>query len=70
MAVKCLNCDYEMSTEEEVKSALVHVFSGIFGVLAGPTTQGILGPVMNQQIGNSKGVKCPNCGEIGRWEDK
>ena len=79
MAVKCLNCGYEMSTYQEVTSTLAHIASGIFGSTIGQNTRnnkvsglscGFLGGFMNQGLGTSKGVKCPKCGEIGRWEDK
>ncbi|NFE74690.1 hypothetical protein FC758_12375 [Clostridium botulinum] len=66
MAVKCLNCGYEMSTYQEVTSTLSHITSGIFG----KSRENVFGGVMNQEIGTSRGVKCPKCGEVGRWEDK
>jgi len=73
MSVKCLKCGYEMSTYQEVTSALSHLASGIFGSSAGAKgscAAGFLGGLMNQKVGTSEGVKCPKCGEVGRWEDK
>lgn len=69
MSVKCLNCGYEMSTYQEVTSTLAHIASGFLKGSSNDNKKSILGGIMNQEVGNSKGVKCPNCGEVGRWED-
>jgi len=67
MAMKCLNCGYEMSTAQEVQSTALHVAQGILSVIQ-PIAGAVAGTA-NSSLGKSKGVKCPNCGEYGRWTD-
>ncbi|MNW43877.1 hypothetical protein D3C74_210890 [compost metagenome] len=75
MAVRCLNCNYEMNTWQEATLATTHIFSGgyriILALLDAFTTnrKGFMAGPMNHEIGASKGVKCPKCGKYGSWED-
>ena len=79
MAAKCLNCGYVMSTNQEVQSSVFETLKGVgrytldfmkggaslakevakivgpFGIVAGPM--------------NSHSIKCPQCGEVERWDD-
>lgn len=79
MAVRCVKCGYEMKTWQESTSTLTHIIVGgaeaILKIIKGirdsleqHTSKAAAG-IMNHPIGESKGVKCPSCGEIGRWED-
>lgn len=79
MAVNCLKCGYRMSTGQELTSTMTHVAVGapsFFGNLIKTLYEvfksqrmGVLAGPMNHEIGSSKGVKCPNCGSYGKWED-
>lgn len=52
---KCANCDYSMGF---VESAIVNLGSFL------PKAQGAIG--MNT-LSNIRNIKCPGCGETGRW---
>lgn len=72
MSVKCLNCGYEMSLWQESTSTVTHVATGILGIINKTKEQlgsGVFAGPMNHKIGDSEGVKCPNCGKVGCWKD-
>lgn len=54
---KCANCGYEMGF---VESAVVNLLL----LKKKSMSQGMLG--MNI-LSNANNLKCPNCGEVGRW---
>jgi hypothetical protein len=63
-----------MSTGVHVLTGLKKMFSKLFGVGLSAMAQSIgqmnlLAGIANSSIGKSKGVKCPSCGVLGRWED-
>jgi hypothetical protein len=56
-----MNCGYIMRTGEELMSTgLLSLFNPVKGFISG---------LANSSFGNSKGVKCPKCGKLGRWTD-
>lgn len=59
MTVRCVKCGYEMSTWQEVLSALEKFLRIIRPT---PFVAGFLNTRPNP-------VRCPNCGAKGRWED-
>ena len=74
MAMKCSNCDFEMDTLQSIIRTLggvlikllelLKTIAEIAGHLGKSATESITPPTAN-----AFGVKCPNCGEIGRWVD-
>ena len=81
MAMKCLNCGYIMSTAQEIQSTALHFVKGVRDEVVDTVSKiselgagdavvaNAVGGIANTEIGNSKGVKCPKCGEYGRWTD-
>ena len=67
MAVRCCNCGYTMRTNQEIQSAIVKAFydlkTWIFAIF-GPV--GITSGHLNT---GPYAIKCPKCGEKGRFED-
>lgn len=56
MTVKCRNCDYKMST---MKAALTLFFDFVLKK----------GESLLPEAMNTREIKCPNCGERGRWDN-
>jgi len=65
MAVRCMKCDHEMSTSEEVFASLVKAVATLAGA-AKRGSQGIMAPWLNN---GQYQTKCPKCGSTGRWKD-
>lgn len=56
MAVMCRKCSHEVSNVRAVIMILAHI---VFGSV----NKTLLPDVMN-----AKEIKCPECGEVGRWD--
>ena len=66
MAIRCCNCDYLMRTNQEIQSAVVKAGFDLKDWLFWIGTSYLMAGHLNTG-GNA--VKCPKCGEIGRFED-
>lgn len=56
MAIMCRACSYEVSNARAVIMILADL---VFGSV----NKSVLPDIMN-----ARGIKCPECGEVGRWD--
>ena len=66
MAIRCCNCDYTMRTNQEIQSALVKANFDLKEWFISICTMNFVAGHLNT---GSYAVKCPKCGETGRFED-
>ncbi len=66
MAVKCCSCNYVMSTKQEIQSAIIKAGFDIRDIFFGGLVQNALAGHLNS---GRNAIKCPRCGEKGRFED-
>jgi hypothetical protein len=70
MAVKCVNCGYEMSTAREfwrlISELLVRTGGAAIDLLRSPfgSTQGFVAEPLN-----ALNASCPHCQRRGQWKD-
>ena len=69
MSVRCLKCNYVMSTNQEVQSLVGKIIGGIWDVMKDqkPQTNLVAGSLNSSAFGEP--VQCPKCQTKGQWED-
>lgn len=73
MSVRCLNCKYEMSTNQEVQSLIGKIAGGLWEVFKDSAKRPnlernfVAGSLNSTAFGEP--VECPNCKTRGQWED-
>lgn len=67
MSVRCLKCNYVMSTNQEVQSLVGKVVGWIWGGSKSPQSNFVAGFLNTPEFGEP--VQCPKCQTKGQWED-
>lgn len=69
MTLRCCNCDYKMRTNQEIQSAIVKAGFDLKDFIALLGLLGVAGVYAVHLNTGPNAIKCPKCGEIGRFED-
>ncbi|MGL5659398.1 MAG: hypothetical protein ACRDDK_09950 [Cetobacterium sp.] len=67
--IKCGNCGFTKANDEALWEIAVVAFSKILEILNKNISRATPLDRMTASFANKSEVKCPKCGEVGRWTE-